>query len=304
MKKILVIGSILLFIGVAIAPSFTQSNAKASRGDDLIVVTTQACGIPGCDDTTVKLTRQQYQDLEQYLVEFRAKLNLTSTPQETIVLFKRTIGELDTYGLLPQRMNQQETLRVLTENSLLFTAMKSHYLSLGKNPVFNDTNFFCLVTGTTRGAGVVGFPELGVAALLYLIAVPYVLGHLFGHEPVIIENIITWLRNTSTVLRKIAGSRIIQTSNIVFGTSLDEYIPPEFRYLPACGWIDTQGILGKRSWNGTFFGSIRNLPNFEFRGYTYYIGATGFVGIKLRKDDGSTFFLGSALQVDLDYFEF
>jgi hypothetical protein len=43
MKKILAIGVILLFIGVAVAPSINQSVATASQDDDLVEVTTQAC---------------------------------------------------------------------------------------------------------------------------------------------------------------------------------------------------------------------------------------------------------------------
>ncbi len=84
MKKILAVGVILFFIGVAVAPSINQSVVKASQDDDLVEVTTQACGIKGYGDTTVKLTREQYQNLEQYLVEFRARLNQTTTREEAV----------------------------------------------------------------------------------------------------------------------------------------------------------------------------------------------------------------------------
>ena len=39
MKKLLVLGVILLFIGVAVAPSINQSVVKASTNDDLVEVT-------------------------------------------------------------------------------------------------------------------------------------------------------------------------------------------------------------------------------------------------------------------------
>jgi len=45
MKKGLVVSVILLFICVAIAPSINQSVVTASQDDDLVEVTTQACGI-------------------------------------------------------------------------------------------------------------------------------------------------------------------------------------------------------------------------------------------------------------------
>ena len=105
MKKFLTVSFILLFISVAVAPSFNQSVVTASQDDDLVEVTTQACGIQGYRDTTVELTRQQYQNLEQYLVEFGARLNQTTTREEAIPIFKEAVVELDKNGLLPKRMN-------------------------------------------------------------------------------------------------------------------------------------------------------------------------------------------------------
>jgi hypothetical protein len=78
-KKCLAVGIILLFIGVAVAPSINSTVVKASNDNDLIEVTSQACGIQGFGNTTVKLTKEQYQNLEQYLVDFRART--CSTPQ-------------------------------------------------------------------------------------------------------------------------------------------------------------------------------------------------------------------------------
>ena len=85
------IGIILLFIGVAFAPSINSSVVKAS--DDLVEVTSQACGIQGFGNTTVRLTRQQYENLEKYIVNFQAKLNQTATLEDTIPLFKEAILE-------------------------------------------------------------------------------------------------------------------------------------------------------------------------------------------------------------------
>ena len=87
-KKGLVVSVILLFIGVAVAPSINFNVVKAYNDNDLVEVTTQACGINGFGNTTVKLTRQQHQSLEQYLVEFRARLNKTTTREEVVPIFK------------------------------------------------------------------------------------------------------------------------------------------------------------------------------------------------------------------------
>jgi hypothetical protein len=113
-KKSLVIIVILLFIGVAVAPSINTSIVKASQDDDLVEVTTQACGISGFGNTTLKLTREQYQDLEQYLVEFRARLNQTTTREEAIPIFKDAVVELDKYGFLPRGMSVERAQQLIT----------------------------------------------------------------------------------------------------------------------------------------------------------------------------------------------
>jgi hypothetical protein len=103
-----VVSVILLFIGVTIAPSINFNVVKASNDTDLVEVTTQACGINGYGNTTVKLTRQQYQNLEEYLVEFRARLNQTTSREEAVPLFKDAVVELDKYGLLPKGMSVEQ----------------------------------------------------------------------------------------------------------------------------------------------------------------------------------------------------
>ena len=113
-KKGLVVSVILLFIGVAVAPSINTGVVKASNDNDLVEVTTQACGIKGFGNTTVKLTREQYQNLEQYLVEFRARLNQTSTREEAVPIFKEAVVELDKYGLLPKGMSVEQAQNLVT----------------------------------------------------------------------------------------------------------------------------------------------------------------------------------------------
>jgi len=104
-RKWLAIGIILLFVGVTLAPTINFNTVKASTDEDLVEVTTQACGIKGYGNTTVKLTREQYQNLEQYLIEFRARSNKTTTREEAIPIFKEAVVELDKYGLLPNGMS-------------------------------------------------------------------------------------------------------------------------------------------------------------------------------------------------------
>jgi hypothetical protein len=141
-RKWLAVGIILLFVGIAIAPSINFQVVKASNDSDLVEVTSQACGIQEYGDTTVALTKQQCNDLKQYLVEFRARLNQTSTREEAVSIFKEAVVELDKYGLLPKGMSIEKAQRLVTigehaENIIQY--MKKFKPS--------STNAFCLFSG-------------------------------------------------------------------------------------------------------------------------------------------------------------
>lgn len=303
-SKGLVVGIILLFVSLTVAPAINCQMVTASQEDDLVKVTSHACGVQGYKDTTVTLTQEQYQDLEQYLVEFRAQINESSTWEETTRLFRQAVVRLYDYGLLPKNMGIDDAQRLVTKGYQQPRLM-SLCPSLKRNQqMFNGSNFLCLLTGITTRTSIIGIPELGVAALIYLMFFPYFIEQILGEEPHRTEQIILRLRNLTSSIQRLSSRRIIQAGNIVFGTSKDEYIPPEFRFLPSYGWIDTQGLLGKKSWNGTFFGGIRTLRGFEYRFYSYYIGATGFVGLTVNKGDGKKFLLGSAVRCDINYFEY
>jgi hypothetical protein len=140
MKKLLATGIIFLFIGVAVAPSINSTVVKTS--DDLVEVTSQACGIQGFGNTTVKLTKEQYQNLESYLVDFRARLNQTSTREEAIPIFKDAVVELSKYGLLPKGISVQRIQDIVTGRNI---PKRINHL-LGKNVQrINATNICALV---------------------------------------------------------------------------------------------------------------------------------------------------------------
>jgi hypothetical protein len=149
-NKGLVVSVILLLIGLAIAPSINLSVVKASNDNDLVEVTTQVCGINGVGNTTMKLTREQYHDLKQYLVEFRAGLNQTTTKEDVVLLFKEAVIELDKYGLLPKGMNVELAQKFISGEllSMKISNFLQHILFIQKkNFDFSDDiiNLFCLI---------------------------------------------------------------------------------------------------------------------------------------------------------------
>jgi hypothetical protein len=295
---------LLLLFGTIIAPSIIPTVASASNEPNLIEITTQICGRGNPQTTTVSLTKEQYQNLKQYLLDFRTQLNKISTREDTINLFREAVIQLHTYGLLPKDTNIEEIQRLVTGQYPIHQTMIPSPLITRHTQLLNESNFLCLLTGETSRTYVLGPAEIGVAALIYLLYFPYFLGHFFATGSTVITDLLVHLRDTCVSLQSRSQQRILQTGSIVFGTSKEEYLPAEFKYFPSSGWITTQGLLGKKSWNGTFFGGVRNLRSYEFQSYTYYLGATGFIGIKLNQGFGITFLLGSALHCAMNYFEF
>lgn len=300
-KKYLAIGVALLFVGVIIAPGINQSVVMASQEDDLIEVTTQACGIKEYRNTTVKLTREQYQDLEEYLVEFRARLNQTSTRQEAIPIFKEAVVELDTYGLLPKGMSVEQAQRLITGSpSITHIPLFLKKILFTYQPQNNITsNSICLITGQSTLTSFQGIPSI----LFYTIAM--------NIDATILSTILFLLSKWSDQFRgKIPfcfGNRVyIGYSNLI---SPDV---PEFHL--SSGWVTTIGLQGLKKTQGDMIGalpisyylySVGPFPSWKF-----YPAISGFIGIKTSASAkscsspeyaylSSYMYLGSALQVQI-----
>jgi len=322
MKRILAIGVILLFVGVTIAPTINYSVVKATD-DDLVEVTTQACGIKGYGNTTVKLTREQYRDLEEYLVEFRARLNQTSTREEAAPIFKDVVVELDKYGLLPKGMSVNQAFRLLTKiNDQRLKGLDS----LGFD---SDANYICLVSGVTTNTW--SFGPLNNLVQMSI--------HLFedfeiNHRDLVIRlidlsekihqkiiNLSTWLQNHNMVILRtliwlllipIPISAMIIFYQVLFAGYLTYLFPfgllsvltfgllSEYNDFSSSGWMFSIGLNGVKKYEGNeLWGTARE----EGIGTAFqycFPGALGFTGLQIggllfQK----TFFLGSAIKVKL-----
>jgi hypothetical protein len=279
MRKCLAVGIILLFIGVSVAPSINQSVVKASTDDDLVEVTTQACGIRGYGDTTVKLTKEQYQNLEQYLVEFRARLNQTSTREEAVPIFKEAVVELDRYGLLPKGMSVQRVERLVIgeylNKNLLNGQEKSIHTPVSERGRLH--NRFCLIAGGATNCSIAS-PLLITNGLL---------GEWFFDF-----NIYRIL--PINLFGKIFFSCFWERLGVLRGSSGWE---------PSEGEISTFGGFGNFKINGDFLiGNIRTfcfpafVPGYDY----YYLGVRGFCGLQWYDTTShNRHFLGWCLEVDV-----
>ena len=261
-SKSLVFIVILLFIGVTVAPSINFNVVKASNDNDLVEVTTQACGIKGFGNTTVKLTREQYQNLEQYLVDFRARLNQTTTREEAVPIFKEAVVELNKYGLLPKGMSVEAAQKLVIGPSQNLI-VKNMIRKLSKVSNFSGIeNHLCLVLGSftaeTYPLGVIGFFNF-ISYIIYFLSV------------------ITRFPFLHFLPFQLLGP-------VMFGvtTVIPTHNRWEYYYDPAQGWITATGSNGLTQMSGLMFGTLGDM-DFGFGGFQelYSKGMNSFTGLTI-----------------------
>jgi hypothetical protein len=271
LKKGVPVALILLFFGVAVVPSISIIGAKVDTTEhDLVEVTTEVYGIKGFGNHTVKLTRQQNQNLERYIVGFRERLNQTTTREETVVLLKEAVVELNKYGLLPKGMSVEHAQRLVTGNyqkSNSLNKIQNRYQSNAKikqkqnlNP--NMKNAFCLLFATaTKIPGYLPSPFIIPLGLLIVLGIgPSLLFSLIGAE-----NLAKQLADLGLLIWMLNPLRFI---NFVLFAGYD---------------IDLRSI------------GLKGLVNENFGGDGLFIGYTGLMIYPLSD---KTYFLGFALSVN------
>ena len=291
-KKIITLGVIFLFICVAIAPSINFNIVKATNDNDLVEVTTEACGINGFGNTTVKITREQYQYLQIYLVDFRARLNKTTTMEEAVPIFKEAVVELNKYGLLPKGMIVEKTQKLITRGYQYQKAIKVFEKLYNKNQGISDGNFFCLVTGTTTNTQ-------GLGPIFTFINIHVLISELLLISQDIYDSVWFWSWFFSFI--RDFYFPLYLHGHLYFGF----YAVHEHGgnvLAPSEGWILSYGILGKKNWSGTFYGQIKSFvgsTNWFFDYTIFYLGVLGFTGLKIKLSN-YYFLLGSCLEANVN----
>jgi hypothetical protein len=265
MKKLLVVGVIGIFLGLAYAPSI---NANVSRDSELVEITTEICGLGG-GKHTVKLTKDETEEVEQLIDDIKRRLDEVETREETVEIFKEAIEELDKYKLLG-RMNINQVQKLITGQ---FQNMwKGEFLEKVNIDSSIKGNFFCLLAGNTDFTIFNGILSTLFLALSFLF---------LGFEVFIL----LWMGSYyfSNFFPLSAGHTI---SLGVQGT--------QWTY-PAEGWVFTTGLTGVKNWEGNLIGDIRLGILDEF------IGVTGFTGIKIKNlNSNDVFYMGFALRAKIE----
>lgn len=269
-KKTVSIAVIALFIGLATAPSISAQVNKTTARNDLVEFTTDIYGINGVESQTVKLTKQQTNEIEHIFDSIKAQVDNAQSREKIIKIFSQGIEELNKYGLLPKGINVKQAERLICGPVFQYSIKNLFTNNLGNHHICNDTNTNCLFVANLNESR-----------------------YLRNHVSLIVLFLFYF---DSDILQKYfpfaLGGTLFFGRNVTRGDFVFEH--------PSYGWITTIGVNGKKNWSGPFYGNI------SFNGYTndvetviLYSGVTNFIGLKLRysKEGGKQFYLGFASQV-------
>jgi len=313
LKKSLVIAIILLFLGVAFAPSINANVPK----EEYVEITTEIYGINGIKPQTVKLTKEESIEIEQLIDNIKFRLDKAETKEEIIEIFKDSIIEFMKYGLLND-ISANELYNLVCyhdeysiESGTLTLFLKEE-MDINKN-----TNIACLISGETDETNIRGLASILTAIISYsTFGTFYLVSELvfpklndfFENNPIILS-LLNRIKNpilTSLLLLALYPPILLpfELSGIIsIGRFVFNIFEGSFEPRPAKGWVSTYGLNGKRDWEGEFYGQEIH-PFIPFGN----IGAIHFTGLKINLDPfylpvwtSKYFYLGKALYVHLDY---
>ncbi len=282
--KYLAVAVILLFIGVAVAPSI---NANVRSEEKLVAFTTEVCGL-NIVKQTVKLTQEEAEEVETLFDSIRERLNATEFREEADEIFKEAVVELDKYGLLGGLSVKQAHRLVTGEfHNPIAKEIINRLFQKGILKLDEDENMFCLITGETDGTIFEGY-----LSRIYGILNPFgVSSSLFGN----------WIDEKIPIA---IGHRIgLGVKLVLWNLSED-----------ATGWVHTNGLNGVKYWNGsirgnlsvsyrTFWGNHKDGDPFRLYGtYGIHQGVCGFRGIKFYPDTNNLLnicYMGFATRVKI-----
>jgi hypothetical protein len=297
----LVVGIVILFIGVTIAPSINFNVVKASDDNDLVEVTTQACGSTASKIHTVQLTKRQVRAIRQIFDELKSRLSTAKSMQETQQIFNDTIVSLNRYNLLPNGVNIGQAKRLVTsavQNQRVMTLLRKISTKFQADAKAGTIqNQLCYIAGNTSNTHFAK-PVTKLTMHLYDI-MDYSSGnHILVEISTALWIIFNPFSTLSQMILKRQGNHC--GVSIFFGNF--KYYPYPNWFYPAQGWISTDGISGKQNLSGSFWGQKITSgwqPQDDWcMNYTWR-GCTGFTGLITYVGTDSAYYLGSALHVNV-----
>ncbi|EMR74856.1 hypothetical protein MBGDF03_00052 [Thermoplasmatales archaeon SCGC AB-540-F20] len=277
MKKLLVVGVIVLFLGLAIAPSINANVSKASIDSELVEITTEICRLNGRKHT-VQLTPKESDEVDALFDLIGEQLNVTETLEEAEKILNDAIVQLDKYGLLGG-LSVKQAQRIFK----VYHAIQRNIDTSGMSAKENAN---CIIAGRVTNA------------------------YFFG--PVIRSLNQLMVNNEEMLFLILLNPLLLFALDIGFpffpfrmGTSIalgfyTEYML-EWATYPSKGWIVTSGSNGTKKWIGELEGDIDCIDLSFVSKNLFFVGVDGFFGLKIYNPlTGKTSFLGYASKVKIE----
>ena len=117
--KTLVVGVILLLIGVVVQPGYATEQ-QLETNEEFVEYNTELCGFGGWNQT-IKLTKEEAEEVDRLFENIGLKLNESYSRNETERILFKAVVELDKFGLLAGLgVRQAQKLVSLEYNDLNF----------------------------------------------------------------------------------------------------------------------------------------------------------------------------------------
>jgi len=297
-KKALVVAVILLFIGLAFAPSINANISKTSIESELVEFTAEVCGLKG-GKHTVSLSKEEAEEVEMLIGDIERRLDEVETREEAVEIFNEAVVELDKYGLLGGLSVKQvkQMVTVNFQNYKLLKFLETLYQK-NKGTIDGNMNLLCFIAGTTNGTNFNSQLEMLCGRILFLLSfigpIFFDIFHLYNFF--ILAYFLLDIFNSF--------NPVAVASRINLGGEKGGGWHPEYVEFYAHGWIVTAGLLGIQKCEGKIEGALP-LPESGtfFKGYIYVFspGVLGFTGLHIYNPiQAKHFYLGSALWVNFE----
>jgi hypothetical protein len=296
--KVNVIFAIFLLISVVFFPSIQIQSVKAVYEKDYVDLMAEICGINDVDSRTVRLSKEQYNLLQQYLFEFQNRFNNATTLREALPLYKELVIQLATFDLLPKGMTIQQALNRMLQGLGGYKTVNQP-ATLPQNTADSGYNIGCLISGELHHVLSYFVPVVLPLAAAYLL-----LFLLFFSRLAVFEFITAlffpwyWRRPDPFILDVLTILMDKLQKSFVSYFTWTAYSPGAFfsriRFIEnmGTGRVRTIGLLGVKQWDGNLKGIIPPIND----------TVIGFTGFKLANIGGESFFFtGCALAVGVRY---
>ena len=292
-RKGLAVAVILLFIGVAFAPSINASVVD----DELVEFDVEFSGLG--KKHRVQLTQQEADEVELLFDDIEQRLSEVETREEAELIFKDAIVELDKYGLLGGLSIKQAQQLIVGSN--VRQNLLKRIDRIDRNILdWTSANYFCLVTGHLSSIATQRL--LLRRCEIFLDNTYNVISELNNWDLIqlwwTLMEILYVIQSTSMAFSKIADFIFpISFLKTICAGGRIWYIDMSSDVFSSQGSVTSYGLSGLKLWGGSLWG-VASTRLYNAASYNYCPALLGFIGLILTEGHNSNL-LGFALKVDL-----